>query len=56
MKYYTTKELSEMLKLSPATLRRLASQGELPKPLVLGSTRRWEKDAIDSFLSKKQSA
>lgn len=52
MNYYTTAEVAKILRLHPQTIRKLADKGELPKPLMLGATARWPKEAIDSLAKR----
>ena len=46
----TVTELSEILSLSPSTIWRMDSKGELPEPLRLNRTVRWRADEIQLWI------
>jgi excisionase family DNA binding protein len=53
--YYTTRDLAELLHLTQTTVRHLAEQGLLPRPIRLGrNVLRWRRDAIRRFLESRE--
>lgn len=44
MKYYTVKEVAEMLKISEGTLRNYLSEGKIKHVKFMGNTRITEKE------------
>jgi len=50
----TFQDVAEMLKVSPATVRRLWWKGTLPKPLKIGGFHiRWRRSDIMAWLEKQ---
>lgn len=46
----TTKEVSAILRCTPATVRRLVKTGKLPAPIKPGGQLRWYKKDIERVL------
>ena len=52
-KYYTGRDLCEMLRISRTTLHRMDKRGEIPGRITLGSrTVRYWKPAVDDWLGR----
>ncbi|CAH1745240.1 AlpA family phage regulatory protein [Thauera humireducens] len=49
----TTKEVTEALRISRTTLYELIANGELPKPVKVGSRSLWPQSDIEVFVAKK---
>ena len=47
--YLTTRDLSERFAVTPRTIRTLAKNGQLPKPLKIGGSVRWSFSDIAEF-------
>lgn len=47
-------DLADYLAVSPATIRRMAKRGELPKPMRLPGIKadRWDRASIDRYLDR----
>ena len=48
---YSADTVARMLGVSPKTVRRLARDGRLPRPLRVGRQFRWPKPRLDSWLA-----
>jgi excisionase family DNA binding protein len=51
--HYTTRELAELLKTHPETIRRLAASGQLASVRV-GSERRYPESAVRALLDRER--
>jgi len=49
----TAKEVTEALRISRTTLYELIANGELPKPVKVGSRSLWPQSDIEVFVTKK---
>lgn len=49
--FYTVKELADILKVNPITIRRLEQRGEL-KSHQIGRSMRFRREDIESYLGK----
>jgi predicted DNA-binding transcriptional regulator AlpA len=49
-------QLCEHVQLSAWTVRRLLAADQLPPPLTIGKTQRWDIDAVDVFIKQNQEA
>ena len=47
--FYTTKDVSKYLRISPARLYRLMNMGLIEKPKKLGGTNLWAKSYIENL-------
>jgi len=47
----TAEQLAQLLQMSLRSIRRKASDGELPPPIRLGRLTRWRRDVIESWLA-----
>lgn len=47
-------QLCEHVQLSAWTVRRLLAANQLPPPLVIGKSQRWDIDAVDAFIKEHQ--
>ncbi len=46
-------EVADILGISPRTVYRLAQQGQMPRPVKLGTSLvRWHRDALDIWLDR----
>ncbi|MCC6427288.1 MAG: helix-turn-helix domain-containing protein [Phycisphaerales bacterium] len=45
--------LGEYLKISPRTIWRKISTGEVPPPICIGRSKRWSRAAVDSWLADR---
>lgn len=45
-------EVAQWLSISPRTLWRKVSKGEIPKPVRVGGSTRWRADVIESWLER----
>ena len=52
--FYTVKELAKLLRVSPLTIYRLASRGELPC-YNIGRAKRFRRCDIEAFLNRRRS-
>jgi len=48
----TTDDLARLLRCSPRSIRRLADQGSVPRPVKIGGLVRWRRAAIDKWLAE----
>lgn len=46
----TERELAQMLRCDPRTIRRLEVSGDLPRALRVGGSKRWRLDVIEAWL------
>jgi excisionase family DNA binding protein len=46
----TVKEVSEMLGISERTIYRLSDAGDMPSPVKLGSSVRWRRKELESWI------
>ncbi len=46
----TTEELADELRVDARTIRRWDSAGKIPKPIRLGSAKRWSRDVVERWL------
>lgn len=49
----TVGEVSALLGVSVRSVWRLAAAGELPSPLAIGRSKRWDRRAIHDFVERK---
>lgn len=49
----TVEELAKILKVSPRTVWRMESAGNVPKPIRIGKTVRWLAADVKTFLSSR---
>ena len=47
----TVQQLGRLLQLSPRTVWRLRSSGELPEPIKIGKSIRWNGEAIRRWIA-----
>lgn len=45
-----TREVSKLLSISPASVRRLDASGSMPKPIRLGKSLRWRRSELSSWI------
>jgi len=50
---HTTKEVTEALRIGRTMLYELIANGELPKPVKVGTRSLWLQSDIEGFLAKK---
>ena len=48
----TADDVAKLLSCSPRSLRRLADQGSVPRPVKVGGLVRWRRAAIDEWLDE----
>jgi len=53
-KLYSSREFAEALSISPRTLRRLLTRGELPHPIKVGGQLRWYAEDVRGVINKPQ--
>ncbi|MHC4226401.1 MAG: helix-turn-helix transcriptional regulator [Planctomycetota bacterium] len=49
----TIKQVSDRLQCSTRTVRRISSEGKLPKPLRVGRLIRWRESDITFFVTER---
>ena len=49
----TVNEVARLLGISVRSVWRLASAGELPSPLSIGRSKRWERRSLEAFVQAK---
>jgi excisionase family DNA binding protein len=54
IEFVGVEELARRLELKPMTIRRLASRGDLPAGMLVGSVRRWDWSEVCAFLKARQ--
>jgi excisionase family DNA binding protein len=54
IEFVGVEELARRLGLKPLTIRRLASRGDLPAGMLVGSVRRWDWLEVAGFLKARQ--
>jgi excisionase family DNA binding protein len=47
-------QVARLLNISERTVWRLASTGEIPRPIGLGRSRRWSLKNIEQFIAQKE--
>lgn len=52
-KYYTVREIAEVLAVSPPTIEKWVHNGIIPQPVRFGTVRRWAVDNFEIWLAKK---
>lgn len=52
----TTIEVLRILNVTRQTLWRLEKAGEFPRPVLIGTAKRWQPDDIAAFLKHRRSA
>jgi predicted DNA-binding transcriptional regulator AlpA len=52
-RYFRTADLADLLGYTQATIRNLARDGALPKPIQIGKQRRWTVEAILTFARER---
>lgn len=50
----TERELAQLLRCDPRTVRRLEVSGELPPALRIGGSKRWQRQVIEDWLDRIQ--
>ena len=50
----TERELAQLLRCDPRTVRRLEVSGELPPALRIGGSKRWQRQVIEDWLEQMQ--
>ena len=50
----TERELAQLLRCDPRTVRRLEVSGELPPALRIGGSKRWQRQVIEDWLDQIQ--
>ncbi|MCL2639496.1 MAG: helix-turn-helix domain-containing protein [Phycisphaerales bacterium] len=48
------KQVAKLLNLSERTIWRLASTGEIPRPIGFGRSRRWSHKSLEQFVAQKE--
>jgi len=48
----TTDDLARLLNCSPRSIRRLADQGSVPRPVKIGRLVRWRRAVVDEWLAE----
>jgi len=51
--YLTISELADLLKVSEQTIRKYAKNGEIPIPLKIGGSPRWDANELREFIKAK---
>ena len=49
-------EVAHLTALSTRTIRRLSTAGEFPKPVSLGSAKRWRRAEVTEFVNGQERA
>ena len=52
----TVKQVAHLLELGVRSVWRQASSGELPAPISIGGSTRWERGAIEEYVRDKVAA
>ena len=47
----TTEGLARALNCSPRSIRRLADQGSVPRPVKIGGLLRWPREAVERWIA-----
>lgn len=53
MKYLSINQVCEILAISREKLRNLEKTGQVPRPVLVGKTKRWQADELDAFLREQ---
>jgi excisionase family DNA binding protein len=53
-KTWTPEELADLLQISPRTLRRLISSGDIPQPIRYGRAARWSDELVETILNPER--
>jgi excisionase family DNA binding protein len=48
--YLTINETAELLQVSEQTVRKYAKWGEIPPPLKIGGSLRWDADELQTYI------
>lgn len=48
--------VAALLGCSPRTVRRMALEGELPAPVLVGGLKRWRKADLEAWLAQRPAA
>jgi excisionase family DNA binding protein len=52
----TVNDVAACLRVTPRTVARMVRRGELPRPLKLGGSIRWQPEAIEAALTTRDAA
>ena len=52
MKYLTINEVCEALGISREKLRSMEKSGQVPTPVLVGKTKRWQAEELEAFLKE----
>jgi excisionase family DNA binding protein len=53
MKLLTIEQVCEILSVGRDKLRQLEKSGQVPKPILVGRTKRWEAAELEAFLKEQ---